>query len=241
MCPFNPNGHAAGNTLEEAILQAFLELVERDAVGIWWYNRINRPGIDLESFDDRYFINVRQHYAELNWQIWVLDLTTDLQIPSAIAIARHRTKKDFYIGMGSHLDFHLAVQRAITELHQISDPDGHQDALWNERDIEIPDFLFPIPNRKAIQKAHYTTPNFRTIKDDIEFCVDKVKSIGLDFMVINHTRPDIGLATVKVIVPGLRHFWRRLGPGRLYDVPVDMGWLKTPNREEQLNPLTLKV
>ena len=35
------NGCAAGNTLEEAILQGILELVERDAVAIWWYNRLN--------------------------------------------------------------------------------------------------------------------------------------------------------------------------------------------------------
>src|SRR5262249_47704340 len=32
------NGNAAGNTLAEAIVQGFLELVERDAYGIWWYN-----------------------------------------------------------------------------------------------------------------------------------------------------------------------------------------------------------
>src|SRR5262249_21172197 len=36
-CYANPNGHAAGNCLEEAVLQAFFELVERDAVAIWWY------------------------------------------------------------------------------------------------------------------------------------------------------------------------------------------------------------
>src|SRR5215470_7634731 len=30
------NGCAAGNTLAEAILQGFLELVERDAVALWW-------------------------------------------------------------------------------------------------------------------------------------------------------------------------------------------------------------
>ena len=38
------NGCAAGNTVEEAILQGFLELVERDAYAIWWYNRLQRAG-----------------------------------------------------------------------------------------------------------------------------------------------------------------------------------------------------
>jgi oxazoline/thiazoline synthase len=42
-CSTDANGCAAGNTLEEAILQGFLELVERDATAIWWYNAIRRP------------------------------------------------------------------------------------------------------------------------------------------------------------------------------------------------------
>ena len=42
------NGCAAGNTLEEAIVQGFLELVERDAYAIWWYNRLQRAEVDLE-------------------------------------------------------------------------------------------------------------------------------------------------------------------------------------------------
>ena len=48
------NGCAAGNTLEEAIVQGFLELVERDAYAIWWYNRLQRPEVDLDQFDDPY-------------------------------------------------------------------------------------------------------------------------------------------------------------------------------------------
>ena len=43
------NGCAAGNTLEEAIVQGFLELVERDAYAIWWYNRVQRAEVDLAS------------------------------------------------------------------------------------------------------------------------------------------------------------------------------------------------
>ena len=48
------NGCAAGNTVEEAIVQGFLELVERDAYAIWWYNRSRRAEVDLNQFDDSY-------------------------------------------------------------------------------------------------------------------------------------------------------------------------------------------
>jgi len=42
-----------------------------------------------------------------------------------------------------------------------------------------------------------------------------------------------------VIVPGLRHFWARFAPGRLYDVPVQLGWLPQPLAEEELNPIPM--
>src|SRR5437762_1089692 len=45
------NGCAAGNTLEEAIVQGFLELVERDSYAIWWYNRLQRAEVDLTQCD----------------------------------------------------------------------------------------------------------------------------------------------------------------------------------------------
>jgi oxazoline/thiazoline synthase len=43
------------------------------------------------------------------------------------------------------------------------------------------------------------------------------------------------------VVPGLRHFWPRFGPGRLYDVPVRLGWREHPLDESQLNPVPLFV
>jgi oxazoline/thiazoline synthase len=39
-----------------------------------------------------------------------------------------------------------------------------------------------------------------------------------------------------VLSPGLRHVHPRLAPGRLYDVPVELGWVSERQAEEQLNP-----
>ena len=62
---------------------------------------------------------------------------------------------------------------------------------------------------------------------------------GMETLVLNQSRPDIGLKVVKVIVPGMRHFWARFAPGRLYEVPVKMGWLTEALTEEQLNPIPM--
>jgi ribosomal protein S12 methylthiotransferase accessory factor len=59
----------------------------------------------------------------------------------------------------------------------------------------------------------------------------------MEIMLLDQTRPDIGVSVMKVIVPGLRHFRRRLAPGRLYTVPVAAGWLQQPSLETELNPI----
>ena len=81
------NGCAAGNTLEEAIIQGFLELVERDAYAIWWYNRLQRAEVDLDKLGDSYIRDLRAHFAALGHGLWVLDVTSDLSIPVVIAVS----------------------------------------------------------------------------------------------------------------------------------------------------------
>ncbi|MFY9838947.1 MAG: TOMM precursor leader peptide-binding protein, partial [Xanthobacteraceae bacterium] len=66
------NGCAAGNTIEEAIVQGFLELVERDSYAIWWYNRLQRHELDLSQFDDSYIRDLKSQLAETGRRLWVL-------------------------------------------------------------------------------------------------------------------------------------------------------------------------
>ena len=73
-------------------------------------------------------------------------------------------------------------------------------------------------------------------RDDVEVCRALVEARGMEFLVLDQTRPDIGMPVVRVIVPGMRHFWARFAPGRLYDVPVAMGRRRRPLAEADLNP-----
>jgi len=72
---------------------------------------------------------------------------------------------------------------------------------------------------------------------DINRCRSIIEAQGMEMLVLDQTRADVGMPVVKVVVPGLRHFWARYAPGRLYDVPVKMGWLEKPRLEEELNPI----
>ena len=72
-------------------------------------------------------------------------------------------------------------------------------------------------------------------RDDVERCRALVEAKGMEFLVLDQTRPDVGMPVVRVIVPGMRHFWERFAPGRMYDVPVNMGYRTRPLAESELN------
>ncbi len=256
-CAACSNGNAAGNTLEEAILQGFFELVERDAVALWWYNRVRRPAVNLDSFDEPYLRRLAAFLRENQQrELWVLDLTSDLQIPAFAALSRRtdRQPEEILMGFGAHFDARIALLRAVTELNQmltwvLTDRDGKPLAPESIDDPETLHWLktATLQNQPYLvpadgpSRGRLDFPERRTddIRDDVLACQALVGQRGMEMLVLDQTRADIGLPVVKVFVPGLRHFWARYAPGRLYDVPVQLGWLSEPFCEEQLNPIPM--
>ena len=246
------NGCAAGHSKEEAILQGFMELIERDSVALWWYNRLRKPAIDLASFGEPYFHELQTYYQTLHRDLWVLDITSDLNIPSFAAISRRNDKEieDIVLGFGAHFDSRIAILRALTEANQslaavgsgtcdnneeYFDNDPAAISWWKTATIENQPYL--VPDKTSIPKVQgdYAKCWSDDFLVDVMTCVRIAEAKGLETLVLDQTRPDTGLNVVKVFVPGLRHFWPRFAPGRLYDVPVSMGWLAAPLTEGQMN------
>src|SRR5580704_7754109 len=244
------NGCAAGNTLEEAVVQGFLELVERDAYAIWWYNRLQRPEVDLGPFDDTYIRELKIQLAETGRRVWVLDVTSDLGIPSFVTIAHWIENGEEFIdfGSGAHFDARIAVLRAMTELNQFlaiglmgarnERPSRHEGEHDGVPPFRLQDHPYLTPSSAARVRPDFGS-KFGSLdpREQASACVHLAKRQGLDFLVLDQTRPDIEVPVVRVVVPGLRHFYRRFAPGRLYDVPVKLGWRDRPLAESELNPL----
>jgi oxazoline/thiazoline synthase len=244
------NGCAAGNTLEEAIVQGFLELVERDAYAIWWYNRLQRAAVDLGHFDDPYIRDLKSQLAETGRRLWLLDVTSDLGIPSFVTVAHWMEDGQEFVdfGSGAHFDARIAALRAMTELNQFLSIGlmGRRSSRPSSGE-PYPDGLPPF----RLQDHPYLTPSGAPLvrpdfgskfggldaREQVTACVNLARREGLDFLVLDQTRPDIEVPVVRVIVPGLRHFYRRFAPGRLYDVPVKLGLRDRPLPENDLNPL----
>lgn len=250
-CAADSNGCASGSTLEEAILQGFLELVERDACALWWYNRVRRPAFDLDASDDPFVRRVRAHYLGRGREVAVLDLTNDIGIPVAIAVSWTAADgKSIVLGLGAHLDAGIAVNRALAEMNQMlvletetakaktGTPEAARDgtmADWIEnKSLSTEPYCVP---DGLVRLDAYRRPEVADLKDAVEHCMRAVSDKGMDMIVLDHSRPEIDFSTARVVVPGMRHFWARFREGRLYEAPVGMGWLQRPLAEEELNPI----
>ncbi|HLK45223.1 MAG TPA: TOMM precursor leader peptide-binding protein, partial [Acidimicrobiales bacterium] len=252
------NGCAAGTSLEDATLQGFCELIERDSVALWWYNRVRRPGIDLSTFDDPYVGTVLAAYERLGREVWALDLTSDLGIPAVGAISRvaDGPQEDILIAFGAHLDPKVALLRALGEMTQFiagvhpTSVDGHELPRFDDptflrwcetATVANQPYLLPDASVAPLDGTRWQGLAADDLADDLRRCQETVEAAGLELLVVNLTRPDVGLPVVKVVVPGLRHFWPRYAPGRLYDLPVELGWCSTPTPEEELNPFPIFI
>jgi oxazoline/thiazoline synthase len=258
------NGCAAGNSIEEAILQGFLELVERDSVAIWWYNRIQRPQVDLKSFYQPYFIQLIHYYKSIGRHLYVLDLTSDFQIPTFVAASyritgaeEEKIKENILFGFGAHVDATLAIERALVELNQLLPiaeapgtdwrngkylTDENTFFNWLEHATLDNQPFFKPQEDSLMKKAHDYPPLCPAdVYDSLIYCLNRSTELGMETLVLDLTRKDIALPVVRVFVPGMRHFWRRLGPGRLYDAPLKMDLIEKSLKEEELNPIGLFI
>ncbi len=252
------NGCASGSVLEEAVLQGLLELIERDAVAIWWYNRLRRPAVDLATSKDPYVPLMLQHYRGLQREIWALDITSDIGVPTFAAVSRRvdQAEEDLIYGFGTHLDPSVALSRALTEINQALEAvpaangpassrtyRASPDAVnwWRTTTKANTAYLAPDPAVAARHVSDFKDHSSNDLLQDVVTCRGLLAERGIDVLVLDQTRPDVDFSVVRVVAPGLRHFWPRFAPGRLYDVPVSERWISRKLNESELNPCTVEM
>lgn len=239
-CVPDSNGCAAGQSVEEAKCHALLELIERDALAIWWYNRVRRPAVRLELFADKRIDGIVTAFAGLGRAVYVLDITTDLGIPAYVALAPTAAGTEPFFGAAAHICARTAAFKALAEMAQVW--------FWNSRAEYGPEM------RSWLQTATLSNPEFGYLKPAgavdpdpapwtgpeaaISHCVNRLRSANIEAYSIDMTRPEIRMPVVRVVAPGLRHMWPRYAPGRLYDIPVRLGWVKKATAESELNPIS---
>lgn len=229
-------GCGGGRTNTEAVLSALLEKVEREALAIWWYNRVSRPQLDVAEVEDtvlhRLLAEARIHGLDVE----VLDLTHDLGIPVYVAIGSNGQGREPFFGAAAHPRALVAARKAIAEMLQMR--------FWSHQAEPDPTIADWLRSASLATDPYLVGAGVVGLRRDhvgdapswLEFTVRQLAEAGLDAYVVDLTRPEAGLPVARVVVPNLRHCWHRLAPGRLYSVPFSLGWVRQPLAETALNP-----
>lgn len=216
------NGCAASATPDSARLAALLELIERDATGIWWYGRCRRPGLDPATLGQPALPAAMEARMQGGQTVHLLDLTHDLRVPVVAAIL-FQDEQLLGLGFGCKLSLGAAAVAAYLELCQMELSIAFAKQRASAEDEQLLRWM-----RDITPSAHLTPDGSGTTTaapepafDDV---VQRLRSMGLRTYAIDLQRADIGIPAVRLFVPGLCHYKPRLGHRRLVEVPKTLGW-----------------
>jgi ribosomal protein S12 methylthiotransferase accessory factor len=212
-------GCAAGPSFEAAAVRALLELVERDAASLWWIGGQHpRPlaqnGAAMAEAA-RLLGALRQDSRERT--SWLLDITTDLEIPSVAAISVDGDGRGLSCGLAARLTFEQAARAAILEMCQmelalpIVEAKRRQrgEAALNEVDRRhlaraaidagACELLHPsgVPRPESGQPVGDAAEELALLRAIFTGC-------GLDPVLVDLTRPEFGIAVVCARAPQLQ-------------------------------------
>lgn len=224
-------GLAANLTIEEAILTAIYEVVERDAFTICWLSR--RPGRKITIDDEGLLGLLRKkfHYDHPKVEARVFDITLDVPIPSVFVMIKRPAEfgPAICVGSTSRLSPVAAVHKGFLEagqgipyfrflLAQLKDWEPSDDYLnvtsfdhhcvfYLKRPDLVPE-AFAFLDRAEAEVPLSSMPDRSTgrVLGDINLCVDMLREAGLEVIVVEITTPDIrdvGMRVVRVLIPGM--------------------------------------
>jgi ribosomal protein S12 methylthiotransferase accessory factor YcaO len=182
-------GLASGNTLEEAKLHSLLEVIERDAERLMPYSR--KSCFLLES-DYPPVQDILQRSKNDGVHVQFLDITSEFGIPCYKAFIQG-PGGEILKGCAAHLDGKRAVVSALTEL-------PFHDSWF--RPVPIPDGLSPGVIR------YDDLPDYASGDTDRDLALLERLLVmnGYRPIYVNLTRKDLGIPTVKTLIPGLEIF-----------------------------------
>ncbi len=212
---YHTNGIAAGNTIEEAILHALFELIERDA---WSLAEVRgRAFSDVVVEEDSLPGRLLKKMEDKGIRVHLKDLTHDIGVPTIGAATDDTVTKDpelLTIGVGTHLNPEIACIRAITEVAQSRTTHKH-GVKGNARLLRIANDM-GYEKVKEANAVWYTELKEKArlkdmkdlstpyVLDDIEVVLDRLMNRGFDMVIVSDlTRPETGIPVVRMTVPGL--------------------------------------
>ncbi|MEU7524212.1 YcaO-like family protein [Saccharothrix sp. NPDC042600] len=221
------NGLASGNCMPEAIVHGICELAERDALTTWWGDlrdpeRAEAAKLDLATVTDAVCAGLLKQFDAAGVDVVVWDVTCDTRVPTfqvCVAEQEHRAAwRSFGAcwGYGAHTSPAVALSRALTEAAQsrvtvitASRDENFRTMYSAQNDAETlrrtREVFFSRPGTRRFDPAGGV--DHPTINEDLDELLGRLRDVGIDHVVaVDLTRPDLGIPTAKVIIPGLEPY-----------------------------------
>lgn len=232
-------GSAAGPSMDAAVLRALLELVERDAAALWWLGgRRARPfAANGRAAAEAARLTDVLRQGDTSRRTWILDITSDLGIPTAAAISVDLDGRGFVCGLAARLSPREAVRAAIGELCQLeiglllariklaqtggaalTDLDRRHLDRATRIDAATCDLLHPAgAPRDDVEPDAVTAADDATAAAELSHLTQILAAAGIDAAIVDLTRPAFGIPVVKAIAPRLQALPSSLTTERLLD------------------------
>ena len=208
------NGPAAGNCLEEAVLQGLGEVVERHVGSIISYEHRPTPAIDPDSVTDPVARELLEKFKNNGIILHLRDFSLDTGIPTVAALAYDPSTfpadSEIVFAAGTTTDPTKSLIRALTEVAQLAGDfhrrTSYRPTLPKYETLEEAAYLMaPSPLKPLDSLPNLSRPN---LKDEIRLCLEALSRLGLEVLVVNITHPALNLPAVYVLIPGT-HFLDR--------------------------------
>lgn len=218
-------GLASGNDVPEATLHALCEIIERDALTMWWAP--DRPAyrdsmIANDSITDPTCQWLLEQLRAAGLDIFIWDVTSDLGVPVFQAcivepddLPEWRSFGPCW-GYGCHSDPAIALSRAITEAAQsrVTVIVSSRDDNYNRQYVSQNDPAVTASARALFASvkpertfADRPTADTGTIDGNLRGVLDAVERTGTGPVAcVDITKPELGIPVVKVIAPGLEFY-----------------------------------
>jgi len=196
------NGTAAGPSYDWAVATGLREVIERDAVALWWYRQVPRPSIERELLASKPIAAICESLKAIARDFAVLDLSTEFGLSVCVAISTREDGTDPVFGAGSGESLSDAAVRAAQELTQV--------IVWRRYWGDEAAFGYP-------SVKEFMIPTGRRAAAPVRQPLPRGYAVEL-------TRRRVGLPVVKVFVPGLLPPHRSFGGTRWKEPPATCGW-----------------
>jgi thiazole/oxazole-forming peptide maturase SagD family component len=213
----------------DSILRGIYECIERDGNMISYCTQREIPKIKVDNLEIK---EILDYFYSYGLMIDLFLTSTDLQIPSVMAIIRNKDNHLPHLSVGSccNLDPKRAVLGAIREAQQVRNllrfsyfghtkpiPLKKQKVLdvetrvlfWSDRSKEK-HLSFLLNSKKSINLSKIPNLDLKDDKKNINLILNRLKELNMEIYMADISLPEVkkeGFRVIKIIIPQLHPLW----------------------------------